>query len=113
MHDNQQNHTEEQIQDALEAATIGTAIKLWETRDWPSYMARRDLLVSLIRSGEGDRVGLPHMQFIYFVNTHLRPLWPGRTRDQHVFLSGLPEGRGITDTSWQTATKGDFWSIPL
>lgn len=109
----QPTHTEEEIRNALESATVHTAIQLWEKKDWETYKTRRDLLISLIRSGQGDAVLLPQMQFVYFVNTHLRAYWPSLNVDRQIFLAGLPRGRTTEDLSWQSATRGEFWSVPL
>lgn len=43
-------HSEE-IQIAIAAATVEDAIELWKAKDWQTYKARRDLLVSVIRGG--------------------------------------------------------------
>lgn len=102
-----------EAQSIIDAATIEAAIDLWKAKDWQTYKTQRDVLVALIRNGEGDRVSLPNMQFIYFINTHLRRLWPRLHADQRIFLAGLPPGRSTDEPVWQVATKGDFWSFPL
>lgn len=89
MQNSHSTHTEEEIRSAVESATVHTAIQLWEKKDWGTYKTRRDLLISLIRSGQGDAVLLPAMQFVYFVNTHLRAYWPSLNADRQIFLAGL------------------------
>lgn len=107
------NYTEEQIQAALDAANIDVAIELWKAKDWPTYSRTRDVLIALLRAGRGDEVQLPHLQFIYFVNTHLQRHTCGYMPDRTVFARDLPKGRSIGDALWVRATKGEFFSEVL
>lgn len=88
---------------------IQTAITLWEAKDWQTYKATRDALLTLIRSGRGDEVGIEQMQFIYFINTHLRPRLPGLKADSILFKMDLPPTRPRGDKAWEIATEGAFW----
>lgn len=108
-----QNYTEEQIQAALDAANVDTAIELWKAKDWPVYSQTRCVLVALLRAGRGDEVQLPQLQFIYFVNTHLQPYVSHYMPDWKVFGRDLPRGRSIGDAVWVRATKGEFFSEVL
>lgn len=88
---------------------IQTAIALWEAKDWQTYKATRDALLTLIRSGCGDQVSIEQMQFIYFIITHLRPRLPGLRADSVLFKMDLPPARSSGDTAWKIATEGAFW----
>lgn len=103
------NYTEEQIQAAIDAANIDTAIELWKAKDWAVYSRTRDVLVSLLRAGRGDEVGLPQIQFMYFIVTHLQPYACDRMPDWKVFARDLPRGRSIGDAVWMRATLGEFF----
>lgn len=107
-----QHYSEDQIRSALNAE-IDMAIKLWKSKDWLVYSRVRDTLIALIRCGRGEEVKLPQMQFIYFVNTHLRTRYPDRMPDWKMFGLDLPAGRSTSEPSWQVATRGDFWSVPM
>lgn len=85
-----QNYTEEKIQAALDAANIDTAIGLWKAKDWLTYSRTRDALIALLRAGHGEEVRLPHLQFIYFVNSHLLQQFSKRTSDERMFLADSP-----------------------
>ncbi len=104
-----QDYTEDQIQAALESANIDAAIELWKAKDWPTYSRIRDVLISLLRAGRGDDVQLPHIQFIYFVNTHLQPYVGQYLSNRLVFARDLPPGRSIGDAVWMRATLGEFF----
>jgi len=108
-----QNFTEQQIQAALDAANIDAAIELWKAKDWPAYSRTRDVLIAVLRARRGDEVQLPHLQFIYFVHTHLQPHIGGYMPDRSVFARDLPGGRSIGDALWVRATKGEFFSEVL
>jgi hypothetical protein len=108
-----QNYTEQQIQAALDAANIDTAIDLWKAKDWPVYSRTRNVLVALLRAGRGEEVKLSQLQFIYFVNTHLQPYVGHYMPDWKVFARELPPGRSIGDAVWVRATKGEFFSDVL
>jgi hypothetical protein len=110
---NIQNYTEEQIQAALDAADIDTAIELWKAKDWQLYSRVRDTLVAMLRAGRGDELKLPQIQFIYFMNTHLQRHFSYYLPDWKVFTRDLPRGQSIGDAAWTRATKGDFFSEVL
>lgn len=107
MQTNNKNENDNQINAAI-AANIQTAIALWEAKDWRTYKTTRDALLSLIRSGRGGEVGIKQMQFIYFVNTHLRTWFALPTSDQQMFLATTAE-QSKSDKAWNTATEGEFW----
>lgn len=106
------DYNQNQIQTAL-AADVQTAIGLWNDKDWHTYRSMRDVLLALIRSGRGDEVKLPQMQFMYFVNSHLLPCWRYPVSDRKMFESALPRGRTINEEWWHVATRGEFWSVPF
>jgi hypothetical protein len=108
-----QNYTEEEIQMALGSANVDVAIELWRAKEWVVYSRIRNVLLGLIRGGRGDDVRIPHMQFIFFVNTHLYPRFPELWSDQRMFMSDLPKGRSTSEPSWDVATRGAFWSVRL
>lgn len=111
MHTNNKNENENDNQtNAALAVNIQTAIALWETKDWPTYKTTRDMLLALIRSGRGNEVGIGQMQFIYFVNTHLRHRFVLPMSDQRIFLTELPVGKPAGDQTWTVATEGRFWA---
>lgn len=103
------NYTEDQIQVALDTADIDTAIELWKAKDWLTYSRTRNTLIALLRAGRGDEVRLPHIQFIYFVNTHLQPYVGQYLSNRLVFARDLPPGRSIGDAVWMRATLGEFF----
>jgi len=114
MHTNNKKNddTQDQSQAAL-SADIHTAIALWKAKDWTTYKTLRDTLLRVIRSGRGDEVGIRQMQFIYFINTHLRHRFAREVSDQTMFLVALPPHRPVDDTAWRIATEGQFWNEAL
>jgi len=107
---NIEDYTEQEIEAAIYGADIETAIALWKEKDWQTYKATRDVLLALIRSGRGSEVQRPQFQFIYFINSHLRPRFPNFIPAWKMFRSDLPAGRSMSEPSWDVATRGDFWS---
>lgn len=103
-----QNYTSEQIETALACANIDTAITLWKQKDWKTYQGTRQALIAIIRVGYGELVGIPQMQFLYFINSHLASRFPIRMPDWKLFTSDLPKGRSIDEPSWAVASSGDF-----
>lgn len=112
MHTEHKNENDTQTNAAL-AANIHTAIALWQAKDWTGYKTMRDTLMDLIRSGYGDEIGIEQMQFIYFVNTHLRYRVAREVGDRTMFLVTLPATKPAGDAAWTTATEGRFWTDPL
>lgn len=112
MHNENHKNNHHQIEAAL-AVNIQTAIALWEMRDWPTYQTTRQALLAMIRSGQGDRVGIEQMRFIYFINTHLRHRFLLPMRDQQMFLAVLPASQPAGDPAWTVATEGHFWAEAL
>lgn len=112
MHLDINDYTQNQINAAL-AADIQTAIALWKAKDWPTYKSARDVLLALIRSGRGIEIGIGQMQFIYFINTHLRHRFALPMTDQKTFLAQLPSARPIGDKAWNFASEGAFWAETL
>ena len=104
-----QNYTETQIKTALDAANIDTAIELWKAKDWQTYSQVRWAVMALLRAGRSDEVSLQQMQFIYFINTHLRFRYSDCVADWKIFTSDLPACRSIPDQAWAVATRGEFW----
>ena len=107
-----ENKNKDPVNAAL-AANIQTAIALWEAKDWITYKASRDVLLDLNRSGEGDEIGIEQMQFIYFVNTHLRHRFARPMTDDRMFLMALPSHHPAGDEAWRIATEGRFWTEAL
>lgn len=112
MHFDINDYNQNQIQSAL-AANIQTAIALWEAKDWQTYRSMRDVLLALIHSGRGDKVGIEQMQFAYFIGTHLRRRFSGRMPDWRAFTAELPASHPAGDRAWQIATEGAFWNTVL
>lgn len=112
MHIDNKNNKNDQVNAAL-AANIHTAIVLWEAKDWTAYKTSRDALLDLIRSGRRDAVGLDQMQFIYFINTHLRHRFARPMEDEWMFLMALPGHHPAGDEAWRIATEGRFWTEAL
>lgn len=109
MQTNNKNENDNQINAAI-AVNIQTAIALWEAKDWQTYVTTRDALLALIRSGHGGDIGIEQMQFIYFVNTHLRRRFAVPMADAVLFKKELPPTRSSNDKAWEVATKGTFWN---
>lgn len=100
--------TDEQIRTAIEYANLETAIELWREKDWETYQATRKALLAALRSDYSDRVGIPQMQFIFFINSHLAPRFPVRMPSWRLFTKDLPDGHSIENRSWAVASSGDF-----
>jgi len=109
MRKNIEDYTEKEIEAAIYGADIETAIALWKEKDWQTYKAARDTLVALMRAGRGNEVQRPQFQFIYFVNSHLRPRFPNFYPEWRMFTMDLPAGRSMDERSWEVATRGEFW----
>jgi hypothetical protein len=112
MHLRKDDYNQNQIKTAI-AVNIQTAIALWESKDWHTYKTTRDSLLTLIRSGRADDVGIDQLQFIYFVNTHLRHRFSTPMSDAVLFANDLPLKYPAGDHSWKVASEGAFWSQPL
>ena len=112
MHTENKNDNYAQINTAL-AANIHTAIALWKAKDWTTYKTTRDVLVDLIRSGSGNEIRIDQMQFIYFVNTHLRHRFAAPMPDFVLFKKELPLTHPVGDRAWNVATEGAFWTEGL
>jgi len=104
-----EDYAEREIAAAIYGADIDTAIVLWEEKDWKTYKATRDVLLALIRAGRGNEVQRPQLQFMYFINSHLRPRFPNFIPAWRMFKSDLPSGRSSAEPSWDVATRGEFW----
>lgn len=103
-----ENYTENQIETAIACANLETAIELWREKNWKTYQATRQALIAAIQSGDGDRVGISQMQFIFFINSHLAPRFPSRMPDWKFFTKDLPRGCSTDERSWTVASSGDF-----
>lgn len=112
MHTDNKNDIQDQINADL-AANIHKAIALWEAKDWTTYKTTRDALLELIRSGRGAEVGIEQMQFIYFINTHLRHRFAVPMPDFVLFKRDLPPTHPIGDKAWNVAAEGAFWAEVL
>ena len=102
------DYNQNQINTAL-TANIQTAIALWEAKDWQNYNATRDTLLTLIRSGRGNKIDIEQMQFIYFINTHLRHRFRSPLTDRRLFIADLPSTHPVGDKAWNVASAGSFW----
>ena len=104
-------YTDRQIEAALASADIAAAMTLWRERDWDTYRTTCEALVWLIRSGRGAEVAQPQMQFLHFINTHLRHRFSkSDLSDWQVFMADIPVGHFPSDRAWATATAGHFWN---
>ncbi|RYH70094.1 MAG: hypothetical protein EON54_01845 [Alcaligenaceae bacterium] len=112
MHLNINDYNQNQINAAL-TANVETAIALWEAKDWQTYESTRGALLALIRCGQGGKVGIQQMQFIYFINTHLRHRFSTPMPDLVMFKKALPPSHPVGDKAWDVASGGAFWSEPL
>lgn len=101
-------YTEEQLQTALDCANIDNAIELWHQKDWATYDGTRKALLALIRSEFADKVEIPQLQFLLFINSHLASRFPQRMPDWRIFKLDLPASRSSDEASWARATSGDF-----
>lgn len=107
-------YTEEHIEAALAGSDIAAAITLWRVKDWDTYRSTCEALVWLIRSGRSAEVGMPQMQFLYFINTHLRHrISTPDLSDWRVFMTEFPDDQFQPDRAWATATAGRFWTEPI
>jgi hypothetical protein len=112
MHLDINNDNQNQINTAL-TVSIQTAIALWQAKDWQTYKATREALLTVIRSGQSDKVGKEQMQFIYFIDTHLRSRFVSPMAARSMFAHDLPLKNLMTDRAWNTATEGIFWDEEL
>jgi hypothetical protein len=106
-------YTDTQIDLALMCANVDTAIALWEEKDWQTYDAVRQTLLAVIRSEHGDKIGIPHIQFLTFIHTFLAPRFPSRLPARKLFMSELPVGRSTHERSWEVAKRGDYLRQPI
>ena len=106
------NYNQNQIAVAL-TANIQTAIALWEAKDWRTFKATRDALLTLLRCGLSDKVGVDQMQFIYFLTTHLRYRFVMPLIDERLFMADLPPTHPIGDKAWNIASAGAFWGLAM
>lgn len=108
-----QKYDENQIQIVLAGANVQMAIALWRAKKWVTYSEMRDTLISLIRSGRGDEVELPQMQFIYFINTHLRQLTGLPLPDWLLFTKDFPWQEPRATRTWDTERHAAVWRETL
>lgn len=102
------DYTDEQIQVAL-TVDIEAAIALWKKKDWQSYRATRSVLMSLLRSQRSAEFKRKHLQYAYFINTHLYPLFGCNWSERLMFTSDLPVNRSINKAAWDIATREEFF----
>jgi hypothetical protein len=69
----------------ITSSTPAEAYNLWQSDNWSWYEAQRQVLLKSIRAGRVEQVRLPQLQYIYFVETHLRPLFNEDVSDRELF----------------------------
>ncbi|MGA7194078.1 MAG: hypothetical protein WBW94_10640 [Anaerolineales bacterium] len=113
MNYNLEKYTDDQVSAVLKSADIGTAIELWEEGDWDTYSKTCDVLRSLLRAGYGDVIETRHVQFMYFITTHLYSRFPFKITDSRLFQIDLPAMTREQDATWARSTIGEFWTETL
>ncbi len=107
-----ENYTDEQVNAVLESADLCAAIELWTHKDWHTYSAIRDVLLSLLRAGYGELVERRHVQFMYFITSHLYPRCK-QLSGRRLFEADLPEMDDRQTEAWNRASSDEVWSVPL
>src|SRR5689334_10300731 len=75
------------IQLALQEADAATADALWRLSDWATYSAMRNDLLEVLRSEHSEGLALRHLQFIGFINRHVRPRFNQPMSDEALFTA--------------------------
>lgn len=103
------HYTEQEALVALESADVETAIALWKAKDWVTYEAMRDVLLGFLRAGCSDLITTRHIQFIYFVQTHLQTYRHGVESDRQIFMADPATKTCICAARWDFASSGAFF----
>jgi hypothetical protein len=76
---------------ALRIADLDLAIWLWQMKDWRAYKALQGSSVDVLKQRRLELIEPRHIQFIWFVNSHLRTHMPMGLSSQQMFETDLPE----------------------
>ena len=112
MHYNLKNYTDDEVYAVLESADIETAIELWKLKDWRMYSETCQVLLALLRSGHQDQVERRHVQFMYFITTHLYPR-AFHLSGRQLFKADLPQMDARQQAAWERASSDLLWDDEL
>ena len=71
---------------AREACTPEHAFQLWWNSNWTWYDLCRQSLLNALRE-DREKISLSNIQFIYFIQTHIRPHFEEVMSDEEVFMT--------------------------
>lgn len=75
---------------AFENATPLDALKLWQERNIAGYHLYRETVLNAEREGHVNKLDVHELQFVHFIETHLRPRVHGDYGECMLFLKRFP-----------------------